>query len=106
MKICYIAGPYRAKTKLGVVCNILRARKAAKEYWRNGYSTICPHLNSALMDGVAPAEIFLGGGLELLKHADLLVVLPGWERSIGTKMEIAMARKLEIKIVWPEGDAS
>lgn len=88
----YIAGPYRASTKLGIIINILKARKVAKKYWALGYTVICPHTNSGLMDGCAPDEIFLRGGIELLKHADKMVVLPGWERSTGTLAEIEFAK--------------
>jgi hypothetical protein len=63
LKIAYVAGPYRAKTKIGIILNILRARKVAKELWKMGYAVICPHSNSALMDGIAPDEAFLNGGI-------------------------------------------
>ena len=100
MQIAYIAGPYRASTKLGVIRNILKARKAAKKYWRKGYAVFCPHLNSALMDGVAPDEVFLRGDLEFLQYADILVVIPGWERSTGTLAEIEFAKARGIPIQY------
>ena len=98
MKIAYIAGPYRASTKLGIIRNILKARKIAKKYWALGYTVFCPHLNSALMDGCAPDEVFLKGDLEFLQYADVLVVIPGWERSTGTLAEIEFAKARGIPI--------
>jgi nucleoside 2-deoxyribosyltransferase len=100
MKIIYIAGPYRAETKLGIIRNILRARKVAKKYWAQWYTVICPHMNSALMDKCAPDEIFLRGGIELLKHADKIVVLPGWKTSEGTCAEIEFAKAKGIPIIY------
>ncbi len=100
MQIAYIAGPYRAKTKLGIIRNILKARRVAKKYWRRGYAVFCPHLNSGLMDGIAPEEVFLRGDLEFLKHADILVVMPGWERSKGTIAEIEIAKARGIPITY------
>ena len=100
MQIAYIAGPYRAKTKLGIIRNILKARKIAKKYWRKGYAVFCPHLNSALMDRCAPEEVFLRGDLEFLKYADILVVIPGWERSKGTLGEIEFAKAKGIPIIY------
>ena len=99
MQIAYIAGPYRASTKLGVIRNIIKARKVAKKYWRKGYAVFCPHLNSGLMDGIALEEVFLKGDLEFLQHADIMVVIPGWERSKGTlgEMEFAKAKGIPIK---------
>jgi nucleoside 2-deoxyribosyltransferase len=100
MQIAYIAGPYRAKTKLGIIRNILKARKVAKKYWTLGYTVFCPHMNSALMDGCAPDEVFLEGDLEFLQHADILVVIPGWERSTGTLGEMEFAKSRGIPIVF------
>lgn len=100
MEIAYIAGPYRANTKLGIIRNILRARKAAKQYWAKGYAVICPHLNSALMDNIAPADTFLRGDLELLQYADIMVVLPGWKKSKGTLGEIEFAKAKGIPIIY------
>ena len=100
MQIAYIAGPYRASTKLGVIRNIIKARKIAKKYWALGYTVFCPHMNSALMDGCAPDEVFLKGDLEFLRHADILVVIPGWERSTGTIAEIEFAKAKGIPIIY------
>ena len=96
----YIAGPYRASTKLGIIINILKARKVAKKYWALGYTVICPHSNSGLMDGCAPDKVFLKGGLDLLECAKLMVVLPGWEKSQGTLAEIEYAKEHSIPIIY------
>ncbi len=100
MKIVYIAGPYRAKTKLGIIRNILKARKVAKWCWEAGYAVICPHSNSALFDGCATDEVFLEGGLKLLECADIMVVLPGWEKSQGTLAELEYAKEHSIPIIF------
>ena len=96
----YIAGPYRANTKLGILINILKARKVAKKYWALGYTVITPHCNSALMDGCATDAVFLRGGLGLLECAKLMVVLPGWEKSQGTLAEIEYAKEHSIPIIY------
>ncbi len=96
----YIAGPYRASTKLGIIINILKARKVAKKYWALGYTVITPHSNSALMDGCATDEVFLRGGLDLLECAKLMVVLKGWEKSQGTIAEIEYAKEHSIPIIY------
>ncbi len=100
MKIAYIAGPYRAKTKLGIVLNVIRARKVAKKYWKKGYAVICPHSNSALFDGVVPDETFLDGDIEILKLCDVLIAMDGWYMSEGTKNEIKFAYENHIPVVY------
>lgn len=98
MKLVYVAGPYRAKTKLGVILNIIRARRVAKELWKIGYAVVCPHMNSALMDGIVAADTFLTGDIEILKHCDVLVLQGKWERSAGTLKEIKIAKQKRIPI--------
>ena len=39
MQIAYIAGPYRARTKLGVIRNIPKSPQNSQKYWRKG--TLC-----------------------------------------------------------------
>jgi len=90
-KVVYIAGPYRAATKEAIDENIRRAGEYAKKYWRLGYTVICPHLNSAHFDGVVPDEAFLDGDLELMKRSDILVLIPGWRTSEGTRGERSLA---------------
>ena len=49
-----------------------------------GYAVICPHMNSALMDGVVPDGMFLAGDREFIRRmraGDVFVLLPGWQES-------------------------
>ena len=56
-KLAYVAGPYRSKLgRLGILINIMRARKIARLLWKQGYAVICPHSNSAFMSGKDIAE--------------------------------------------------
>ena len=101
MKIAYIAGPYRAPTVYELTQNIQRAREAAAEFWRMGYAVICPHLNSGLMDGIIPDDIFLAGDREFMRRmrpGDVFVLLPGWDKSEGTKTEMNLALSLGLTI--------
>jgi len=91
LKKAYIAGPYRAKTKLGVLVNILTARAVAKLYWQKGYTVFCPHSNTAFFDGCVQDERFLQGDLDWLRHADLLVMAPRWAVSSGARAEYYQA---------------
>ena len=97
-KIAYVAGPYRGRTVWQTVQNIRRAEAVALELWRMGYPTICPHKNTALLDGSCPDETWLEGDLALLARCDLMVLAPGWERSRGTVEEIAYAKEHNIPV--------
>jgi hypothetical protein len=105
MEVAYIAGPYRAATPSGIVANIRHAEKYAKKYWLRGYAVICPHMNTALFDGVAPDEVWLAGDLELLKRSDVIVMVPGWENSRGAQAELEYANRLSKLVIFEtEGD--
>ncbi len=100
MKLAYIAGPYRAKTPWGVQQNINRAADVAAKYWLQGYTVICPHKNTALFDGLAPDDVWLKGGLEILRRCDVVIMMLGWEQSEGAKAEYEEARWLGKEIIF------
>lgn len=102
MKVAVISGPYRADTINQTVENIRFAEKYAKKYWELGYSVICPHKNTALFDGVLPDYVWLEGAKELIKRADVLVCIPGWQDSIGSMGEHDFASWIGKKIIYDE----
>ena len=103
MKVAYVAGPYRSPLGVwGIRQNIAKATEIARELWLQGYAVICPHANTAFMDGIDTDEIFLKGDLAILERCDLIVMIPGWEKSMGAtaELEFAKSRGLEVKY-WP-----
>ena len=99
MKLIYTAGPYRAATPYDVRRNIERARDVAAALWRMGWAVVCPHANSAHLDGVVPEERFLEGDLEMLRRCDALVLIPGWHVSEGSRAEKAEAERHGIPVL-------
>lgn len=91
MRLAYIAGPYRAPNKWAIEQNIRKAECLALEVWRNGLACLCPHMNSRHFDGAAPDEVWLAGGLEMLRRCDAVLLVQGWEDSEGTRREIQEA---------------
>jgi hypothetical protein len=96
-RVAYVAGPYRsARGVAGIYDNIAAARRVALELWQLGYVALCPHLNAAFFDGAFPDEVILRGDIELLRRCDLVVLVPGWQESAGTRDEVEEARTLGI----------
>lgn len=102
MKLVYLAGPYRGKSKFKPLnwlqrqINIYKAARVARELWKMGFAVICPHMNSKNFDGICPEENFLDGDVEILSRCDFVVVLPDWSSSLGTTNEIMEAKAEEI----------
>ena len=99
-QIVYIAGPYRAKTIVGRIINIYKARKEAIKWWKKGYVVICPHMNTALMDKHCLDDVWLKGAKELLKRSDIVVMLKPWPFSKGSVEELALAEKEGKRIIY------
>ncbi len=92
--LVYVSGPYRCpnKTIAGVRRNIERARAVAEYLAIKGYGFICPHLNTAFMDGLCPDKFWLDMDLLILERCDRIVMVPGWKESQGSLMELEHAR--------------
>lgn len=91
MKVVYVIGPYRARTPNLIYHNIHEARAVAEELWERGYAVICPHLNSAFMDGLVPDDAFLRADHVLLRRSDAFALVKGWQASEGSREEVRLA---------------
>jgi nucleoside 2-deoxyribosyltransferase len=98
LKVIYIAGPFRAPTAWQIEQNVRHAETLALEVWRRGAAALCPHTNSRFYHGEGSDEIFLEGGLELLRRSDALILVDHWQHSAGTKAEIDLARSLGLPV--------
>lgn len=101
MPVVYIAGPYRSPTRSGVELNIQAARHVARLCCVKGWSVLCPHANTGHLDETLPGisdQFWLDSTMELLRRADAVVLVPGWESSAGTRDEIHEATQRGIPV--------
>lgn len=98
MKLVYIAGPFRAATAWGVAENVRAAERVGLEVARVGYMPVIPHANTAHFHGEGDDDFWIEGTPELLRRCDAVVLVPGWERSSGTRAEITEARLRNIPV--------
>lgn len=89
----YIAGPFRAKTPWLIEQNVRRAEDAALEVWKMGAVAVVPHMLTRHFQEMLPDSVWLEGLLSLMSTCDVMLVLPGWRNSEGTKAEIVEAQK-------------
>lgn len=113
MKLAYVIGPYRDERGLWYIeQNIHRAKLLAIKLWRNGYSVLCPHCNSGLMDGGASDKQFLAGDLAWLQFADVAFVVPSIpglkdvDDSIGSVEEIQFCQDCKIPVIRTSYDGA
>lgn len=103
MKVICISGPYRSKDgPNGIYQNIQRAREAALKYWQAGFAVICPHLNTAFMDGACDDSVWLAGDLEIVKRCDYIYMLTGWEQSEGSLKEHDIAIDYGLTVIYQD----
>ena len=101
MKVVYIAGPYRGRSRAEVELNIQVARKVGVMAARAGWSPLIPHANTGHLDEVAPdlsEEFWLEATLELMRRCDAVLLCPGWQVSTGTRAEIREAKALGLPV--------
>ncbi len=93
MKLAYIAGAISAPTENERMDNIRRAVDVAAHIIGLGYAVFVPHTMSELIDALYPQpyEFWMDNCLRLLQGCDLLVLVPGYGQSEGTRKEIDFA---------------
>lgn len=86
--IVYVSGAYRNDDLGQKLANILAAWRAAERIWKAGHIAICPHANTFMMCEALPDVDFVAGDLEIIERCcDALLMLPGWESSVGARLE-------------------
>ncbi|UCC29699.1 MAG: DUF4406 domain-containing protein [Phycisphaerales bacterium] len=98
VRLVVVAGPYRSSTEWGTFENIRRAEALALQLWMLNVAVICPHKNTANFGGAADDQIWLEGAKEIVRRADAVVTLPGWEASEGACGEVELANELGIPV--------
>lgn len=105
MKVCYIAGPYRAASPYLVEQNIREAEALALQIWQRGHVAVCVHSMARYWTGAAPIETWLEGDIELMSRCDCVLLVPGWEHSSGTLAEIEWCKLNSMPVFYELEDA-
>lgn len=100
----YISGPITAETPEQLAANIQRGAAMAKRVWEWGHGAHCPHLNSSFpgADEIPHAQ-YMEFDLRMLAACDAIIMLEGWEMSVGAEMEYRAAKTTWV-LIFHEGD--
>jgi len=106
MKIVFIAGAYIGDgNRENIEKNIREAEKYQIALADAGVGFFCPHNHTEHFEekSKAPEEFYRKLDRTILERTcDGIVVVPGWENSGGTKLEIEYAKENNIPIFFPK----
>ena len=99
----YVAGAYSADNVMEVLQNIGRGQHFAAEVFKMGCAPFCPWHDKEYVihnyDSEFSVEKFYDYSMVWLEASDVLFLVPGWENSKGTQMEIERAKELGMTII-------
>jgi hypothetical protein len=105
--LIYTAGPYSPYTDYengphAIAENIAVAKLMSIRLWEEGFTVICPHLNTFHFEEICRCqyEDYLAGDLRILARCDVLLMLPNWQRSSGSIREREFARSLNLPVYF------
>jgi nucleoside 2-deoxyribosyltransferase len=94
MKVVYIAGPYTGDPER----HTHNAQDVATAARACGAAAIVPHVLSHGVEDTLTEAQWMQHCIAVLGRCDAVVVLPGYERSVGTLREMAAAEALAIPV--------
>jgi nucleoside 2-deoxyribosyltransferase len=107
MKIVFLAGPYRGKGEQGEIeRNITQSARFQAILARAGIVAYSPNVHDAHWETLNGGSVVAARTLKefsemvLEKLAEALAVMPKWEDSRGTLVEIALAKERGIPIFY------
>jgi len=98
MKVVYIAGPFTAPTPHEIEYNIRDAEYVGLEVAALGMSALVPHSVGRFAVGTFDEAYWYEATMAQLRKCDAVMMVPGWEESIGAKQERDEAIALNIPV--------
>ena len=90
MKTIYIAGPFRGVDGFAVYKNVVRAEGLMHELigaaldQGTPVAVLCPHSMTVHLDRTFDDNYWLAATMEWLDRSDAILMLPEWEKSMGS----------------------
>ena len=107
IKQVFICGPLRAETPKKRLKNIQRAEAEARRWVLFGFPVHCPHSKGRYIDDdEVRAESILEAEITWLRASDIVVVLPGWKKSEGSRGEMGIATHRNMTTVYKNKNGS
>jgi hypothetical protein len=104
MKVIYCAGKFRGPNGWAVAENIRAAERLGFEVAQLGAAPLIPHANTASFDRTLDDKFWIDATLELLRRCDAIILVPGWEHSVGACGEKTEAERLGLPVFFAVGE--
>lgn len=103
MKRIYVAGAYSADNIITMLNNIREGMRLGTQVLLAGFAPFVPwfnfHFQLMLMEGeTITVQEYLDYSIEWLRVSEAVLLVPGWENSHGTCLEIREAKYCKIPI--------
>ena len=97
----YIAGKLNALAP-EYIKNVHKMLRVGNMVRKRGFSVFIPALDVLVgfLDGEMGYEEYFENNVEWLKVSDYMLVLPGWEDSVGTGAEIEIAKRHHVPVFF------
>ena len=95
----YISGPYSGPLHT-IVENISFAAEYAMKYIKAGIAIHCPHKSNGGFCGLVPYMEFIRMDLKIIDRCDAIVMIPGWKKSRGARIEFLHAWRTGKEIIY------
>jgi len=97
-KLVYVSGPYRGQDAWEVETNVRRAEVMGMRLAQLGAVPVIPHAMFRFWHGTIDDQPWLDATLRLLRHCDAVVMLDGWESSLGSSAEYHEAQRIGLVV--------
>ncbi len=103
----YIAGPYGNNDDIKKLRNVARARVAGAELYRRGHIPFIPHTMTQDFELQFPDiayDVYIDTDIVWLGLCTGILMLKGWEKSNGSRIELTWAREHGKIVFWDVED--
>lgn len=101
----YVAGCYSSDNVLGVFENMRKGMRLSVKTLLAGFAPFCPWLDyhfSLMLRGTEKITVadYYEYSMSWLYVSDAMLLVPGWEKSVGTSKELTLASEVGIPVFY------